>query len=239
MVLGDGLLELKAHISTGEVARLIEATARWVDPETFAVLPVWYPEYARGKLLYNADWSVARRIKKQDSDEVADKKEGNTQANIALCKAMGVIPRDRPHWSCCHIWSVDDPSFVRRNTVVKDHRFFTCVANMVLLPAPLKAFTDVMPEIKAMLRACSAILYGWECDHPDLAASGRLEFDRADFPKSWESSTTVPGVIPINDKIRRNAETRKKRIKRDLEHSGKFYPREEVREALNYWKVSL
>lgn len=39
--------------------------------------------------------------------------------------------------------------------MVQDHQFYSCVANMVLLPAPLKAFTDAMPEVKAMLRVCS------------------------------------------------------------------------------------
>lgn len=74
---------------------------------------------------------------------------------------MGITLKDRPHWTCCHIWGVDDPSFVKANSVVQDHRFFSCVANMILLPTPLKAFTDVMPEVKAMLRQCSGDLFGW------------------------------------------------------------------------------
>jgi hypothetical protein len=238
-VFGDGLVELKKHLSVKEVARLIAETARWVDPETFRLLPVWYPEYARGKHLHNDNWNEIRRIEKKDTGEVQDKKEGNTQANIALCKAMGTTSKVRPNWTCCHIWGVDDPTFARRNTVVKDHRFFTCVANMVLLPTPLKAFTDVVPEIKAMLRSCSATLYGWKCDHPDLAHAKPAVFDPADFPDVWLQPQDVPGIVPINDKIRTAAIERKARIKRELQSAGPHYPREEVRAALRYWNIAL
>jgi hypothetical protein len=48
--------------------------------------------------------------------------------------------------------------------------FFSCVGNMVLLPTPLKAFTDTMPEIKSMLRICARNLYGWQCDHESMSA---------------------------------------------------------------------
>ena len=235
---GDGLLELKKYLSVKEVARLIAATARWADPKTFELLPVWFPEYARGKPLHNNNWNEVRCIAKQDTGEIQDKKEGNTQANIALCKAMGITAKVRPNWTCCHIWGVDDQTFARRNTVVKDHRFFTCVANMVLLPTPLKAFTDVMPEIKAMLRDCSATLYKWKCDHPDLAEEAST-FSRADLPESWLRAEDVPGVVPINDNIRSAANKRKARIRRELNEAGPHYPRNEVREALKYWKMAL
>lgn len=236
---GDGLQELQKHLSVREVARLIADTARWVDPETFKMLPVWYPEYARGKPLHNADWSVVRRIEKRDTGEIQDKKEGNTQASIALCKAMGTTAKARPNWTCCHIWGVDDPTFAKRNTVVKDHRFFTCVANMLLLPTPLKAFTDVMPEVKAMLRECSATLYGWRCDHHDIPASKALGFDLHDYPSAWRLASTVPGVVRINDKIRSDARKRIETIKRDLKDAGPHYPRTQVQEALRYWGIAL
>lgn len=37
---------------------------------------------------------------------------------------------------------MDDASFQFSNVVVMDRRLFSCVGNMVLLPTPLKAFTD-------------------------------------------------------------------------------------------------
>jgi hypothetical protein len=236
---GDGLNVLAKLLSVREVASLIEKTARWVDPETFRILPVWYPEYARGKPLHNANWTVVRRVTKKETGEVQEKKEGNTQANIALCKALGTNSKARPNWTCCHIWGVDDPSFARRNTVVKDHRFFTCVGNMLLLPTPLKAFTDVMPEVKAMLRECSATLYGWRCDHPDLLGGTPPKFDRTDYPSSWLKAETVPGIVKISDKIRRDAQQRKDTIKRDLQHAGVHYPKRAVEDALAYWAIKL
>ena len=48
----DGLAALRAEISLREIASLIERTARWVAPETFKLLPVWYPEHARGQPFY-------------------------------------------------------------------------------------------------------------------------------------------------------------------------------------------
>ena len=36
---GDGLLELKKHLSVREVADMIAKTARWVDPDPFRLLP--------------------------------------------------------------------------------------------------------------------------------------------------------------------------------------------------------
>lgn len=237
----DGLLALKRHMSVAEAARLIAATARWVDPETFRLLPVWYPEFARRAPLYNAGWSVRRHNTNRRSGEVTAKSEGNTQANKGLCEAMGIRAADRLHWSCCHIWGIDDPSFVKANSIVQDHRFFSCIANMTLLPTPLKAFTDVMPEIKAMLRACASELYGWRCDHPDLRDQPREGFDPADYPEPWRGADagSIPGIVPINDRIRRNAERRKARIRQDLDEAGEYYPRAQVRDALAYWSIAL
>jgi len=46
----DGLEISRAEFDLGEVARLIERTAIWVSPETFELLPVWFPEHARRAL---------------------------------------------------------------------------------------------------------------------------------------------------------------------------------------------
>ena len=86
----DGLLVLKRRIDIRSIAALIERTARWVDPETFKLLPVWYPEFARRGALYNANWSIRRQNTNWQSGDVTDKIEGNTQANKALCEAMGI-----------------------------------------------------------------------------------------------------------------------------------------------------
>ncbi|WP_447763418.1 hypothetical protein [Sphingopyxis panaciterrae] len=237
----DGLLELKQHLDVASIAELIAKTARWVDPATFRELPLWYPEHARRSPLYNAGWTERRQNRNRTSKEISDKYEGNTHANTALSLALGYRKRDRPNWSCCHIWGVDDARYMRSNAVVQDHRFFSCVGNMVLLPSPLKAFTDVMPEIKAMLRRCASDLYGWSCDHPDAPPLPKSAYRAADYPACWRGAAKgkVPGLVFISPGIRKSIVARKAAIARDLQQAGEFYPRDAVRAALAYWKIDL
>ncbi len=238
---GDGLTVLKQHLNIATIADLIARTSRWVDPETFRRMPLWYPEYARGTALYNAGWTVRRKNKKRATEVVSDKVEGNSKANAALTSALGLAKRERPNWSCCHIWGIDDPTYSKANSVVQDHRYFSCIANMVLLPSPLKAFTDVVPEIKSMLRRCAAELYGWQCDHEDLAEAVSTGFNAADYPLVWQaaSSGKIPGVMPFSPKIECRIARRKAEIARDIDQAGEFYPRATVLDALRHWKIEL
>lgn len=221
---------------------LIERTARWVDPATFRLLPVWYPEHARGAPFYKDNWSEAQFNKNRQTGHTEHKREVNTYANKALTRALGLRSDDRPNWSCCHIWGVDDSLYQESNIIVRYHCFYSCVANMVLLPTPLKAFTDVMPDVKAMLRVCARNLYGWHCDHPSMArtlATLEAGLDWDAYPKSWprEPQASIPrGMIPLDERIRRMAAQRLNRIRYDLEKAGDNYPRERVREAIVYWK---
>lgn len=239
-MLPDGLDALRAELNLGQMMRLIERTARWVDPATFQLLPVWYPEYARKSFFYKANWTEPQLNKGEH------KQEGNLGGNKALTHALGLRSDNRPNWSCCHIWGVDDARYQESNLVVQDRRFFSCVANMVLLPTPLKAFTDTVPEVKAMLRLCARALYGWHCDHESLiVAVDKVERwgDWDDYPASWprthDESRQPPGVVPLNANIRRDAERRLARIRHDLLNAGPHYPRDEVRSALAYWNIAL
>ncbi|WP_340119460.1 hypothetical protein [Pelagibius sp. 7325] len=241
----DGLDVLRGVLTAREVASLIERTARWVAPETFRLLPVWYPEHARKRYLYNATWTEVRTNTSRTTKRTVDKLEGNTCANKALTLALAMRQKNRPNWSSCHIWGVDDPRYQQSNDVVADPRFYSCVANMVLLPTPLKAFTDTMPEVKAMLRLCAHNLYGWRCDHKALDETNAA-LDRwnlwDDYPKSWPRSSggRMPqGAVPLNPDIEKAAKRRLAAIKRDLEHAGPHYPRESVRAVLDYWKIKL
>ncbi|MHA1598323.1 MAG: hypothetical protein ACTSV1_06335 [Alphaproteobacteria bacterium] len=243
--LPDGAEALKAELKLGDAMRLIESTARWVDPETFNLLPVWYPEHARRALLYKGNWAEPRMNKNRKTRVSVHKTEGNSNANMGLTRSLGLRRGGRKNWSCCHIWGVDDPSYQEANVVVQDHRFFSCVANMVLLPTPLKAFTDAMPDVKAMLRICARNLYEWQCDHESMS-SVNAELDEwqnwDDYPGSWprKAGTTIPiGVMPINTDIRKSASRRRQKIKKDFEIAGPNYPREKVLEALAYWKIDL
>jgi hypothetical protein len=243
--ISDGLDALRKEIGLREIGSLIERTARWVSPETFKLLPLWYPEHARRALFYKVNWSEPQLNKSRTTGNSTHKFEGNVHANEALTVALGLRKKLRPNWSCCHIWGVDDPSFQRTNVVVMDRRFFSCVGNMVLLPTPLKAFTDTLPEVKTMLRICARNLYGWQCDHSEIADVNRALDSWKDwgaYPDSWPRSPgeKLPlGVVPLTPGIRAAIARRKLAIRHDLEKAGKFYPRDEVRAALAYWNIEI
>lgn len=243
--LKDGISALRGVLKLNEVMRLIEHTARWVDPETFRLLPVWYPEHARGTYFYKANWSEPQWNTNRQTGVKVHKREGNLHANKALTHALGLRSKDRPNWSCCHIWGLDDPMFQKGNSIVQDRRYFSCVANMVLLPTPLKAFTDSMPEVKMMLRVCAANLYGWICESDDVgetAAAVRAWNDWSVYPASWprEAGATEPlGVRPLSSRIKHDAQKRVERIRHDLQNAGEFYPREQVQDTLEFWEVKL
>jgi hypothetical protein len=203
--LPDGLTALRDALKLSEVMRQIEHTARWVDPATFRLLPLWYPEHARRCYFYKNNWSEPQMNKNRQSGHTEHKREGNVHANLALTHALGLRSDDRPNWSCCHIWGIDDALYQEANAIVQDRRFFSCVANMVLLPTPLKAFTDTMQEVKAMLRICARYLYGWHCDH-EGAAEGFAAIegwtDWSAYPQSWPTAqrATLPkGGAKVDD----------------------------------------
>ena len=240
----DGQEALRRELGLSEIMRLIERTACWVDPQTFRYLPVWYPEHARRSLFYKSNWSEPQMNTNRKTRESVHKSEGNVHANKALTSALGLRPKERPHWSCCHIWGLDDASFQASNVVVQDHRYFSCVANMVLLPTPLKAFTDVMAEVKMMLRVCARHLYGWSCEHEDLVglvAQAESWADWDGYPESWPrpGKSSLPlGVVHFSQRIKSAADRRLAVIRRDLISAGQYYPRSEVRKALDHWGIS-
>lgn len=239
----DGLDALRAELSLSEIMRLIERTARWVDPETFRLLPVWYPEYRRRGLFYKSDWSEPQLNRNRETGVTIHKFEGNRYANRALTHALGLRSDDRPNWSCCHIWGVDDVTYASTNLVVQDARYYSCVANMVLLPTPLKAFTDVMPAVKAMLRACAFHTYAWRCEHDAVSSIEVLAAGHDDaYPTSWPNDHRggLPlGTMELTPAIRRDASRRLDRIRRDLLEAGEYYPREQVRAVAEYWKIAI
>lgn len=243
--LPDGLEALRRELSLADVMGLIERTARWVDPETFKYLPVWFPEHARRSLFYKANWSEPQMNRNRQTGDSIHKTEGNLHGNKALTLALGLRARERPNWSCCHIWGIDDGLYQTSNAVVQDRRYFSCVANMVLLPTPLKAFTDVMTEVKMMLRVCALHLYGWSCDHEEVAdvADQVAEWGNWDaYPESWPKPgrPSLPlGTAKFSSRVKDAADRRKAAIRMDLVSAGPHYPRDEVRKVLDYWSISL
>ena len=120
----DGLVALREVLSLKEIASLIERTARWVAPETFQLLPVWFPEHSRQGSLYKGNWSEPQMNKNQITGQSVRKAESNVYASKALTLALGLSSKSRTNWSCCHIWGVDDPNYQLSNAVVRDRRFF-------------------------------------------------------------------------------------------------------------------
>jgi hypothetical protein len=185
-----------------------------VDPETFRRLPIWYPEYHRGAPIYDAKYERQYTNKKRGGEDVSLKTEPNIQAGKAIRQAMGIPVSWRGYnWTVCHIWGIDDPTFQQSNVIVRDPCYYSCVGNMVLLPTPLKALTDSVPELKHMLRVCAYNIYGWvpvAPDAPDLA--DRVELVRggavfADYPQSWPRTPgekLPPGIMPYNAAVEAN-----------------------------------
>ena len=242
-VLPNGIDALNAVLTIGQAMHLIASTARWVDPEIFKLLPVWYPESGRSALMYKKNWTEPLTNTERYSGKSIHKRQGNGNANETLTKALGLRAKDRSDWSCCHIWGNDDPKFQATNLVVRDHRFYTCVANMVLLPTPLKAFTDSMQQVKAMIRICARNLYRWQCDHETLLESN-AELDCWDdwehYPSSWPRNPgdcPPPGIMSMNVHSHDAAKRRWNAIRCQLEEAGPHYPRKKVLEALEYWSL--
>ena len=104
----DGLVALRDVLSLKEIASLIERTARWVSPEAFQLLPVWFLERSRKGLLYKGNWSERQMNKNQITGQSVHKSEANVYASKALTLALGLSSKSRPNWSCCHIWGIDD-----------------------------------------------------------------------------------------------------------------------------------
>jgi len=240
----DGLEVLREQLDLLTIMRLIEDTALWVDRETFEYLPVWYPEEARRDLMYKSNWSEVQKNTSKVSGETVHKRVGNGGANKALTMALGMKAKNRPNWTCCHIWGVDDPTYQKSNFVASDKRFYSCVGNMILLPTPLKAFTDVMQEVKDMLRIASSYYYDWLPDHPDLPTLSNIEaacnWDA--YPDSWPSKVKLAspkGIVQFNDVIKKNADKRLLAVSKLLANPGTYFPTQEVLDVLNYWKIGL
>jgi hypothetical protein len=235
----DGLVMLEKSMPV--VIELIVGTARWVHPDTFKALPLWYPEFARGQILHDATWS------KNTLNKGNEKRETNVYAGKALVAALGTGKGKKPlNWTVCHIWGVDNPLFQKSNTVVRDSRFYSCIGNMVWLPTPLKGFTDSVPEIKKILRTCAYYLYGWACEHEEVKTeAAEIESGHIPdaYPKVWPTEKQrclPPGTAPYNSIVDAAIQKRKAKIKKDRSHHGlPNYPRDQVEQALAFWSIEI
>jgi hypothetical protein len=95
----DGLEEIRNEMP--KIVEIIVRTARWVHPDTFHALPVWYPETARKLPLYDAKWGTVYKNTNKLTALVSDKVEPNIKAGKAFIAALGARKTD--NWTVCHI----------------------------------------------------------------------------------------------------------------------------------------
>jgi hypothetical protein len=238
----DGLAEIRDDLPV--VIEMIARTARWVHPDTFRALPLWYPETARGRPLFTPSWNAIYSIKNQVTKLVSEGRESNQKAGKALVAALGV--KKTTNRTVCHIWGTDDPKFQKSNRVVRDPRYYTCVGNMISLPTPLKGFADSVPEIKEMLRICAFHLYHWTCEHGDVLAEAGAVRDAGLPPHYPEHSPHAElrrlprGTMPFSNRVRAAIDKRKDELRRLLcDTTLTRFPKDEVRNVLDFWKIAL
>ncbi len=244
-VIPDGNAEIADKIPL--IVEIIARTCRWVHPDTFRQLPVWCPWTARGRPLYDSTWQRRYTNTKRTTNVAVEKFEGNVAASKSLVTALGVASPKPRNWTVCHIWGYDDPAFATQGSIVQDPRYYSCIANMVWLPTPLKGFTDALPEIKVMLRTCAFYLYGWACEHESVAAqtqSIRGGSIPDGYPNTWPApdrpNLLPPGTAPNTPGIRAEIDRRKGNFRAMLaDESLTHFPRDEVRKVLEFWKVAI
>ncbi len=223
--IGDGLAAFADAVDPVAMAEMLNKLVRWPDPEAVARLPVWFPELARKMPLYKAGWMERATNKKRP------KTEGNTSANTALTRTLNQSSKARPHWTCCHIWGNDDTSYASGHSEVNDPRYYSSPANMVLVPTPLKAITDFVPQFKIALRLTAYRLYGFLPDARTLP-------DRADagdwMPIEW-TEPAGPAVVRFGKVAETAMKRRVAQISDDLKLVGTAYPAGQVRETIGYW----
>jgi hypothetical protein len=241
----DGNEEIRKEIP--QIVEIIARTARWVNPETFRQLPVWCPYVARGHVLYDKTWTTQYKNTKRLTGETTGRTEPNIAAGKALVEALGITGRKPRNWSVCHIWGYDDPSFTAAGSIVRDPRYYSCLANMIWLPAPLKSFTDSLPEVKVMLRTCAFYLYDWACEHETVQAQAdaiRAGSMPENYPATWPGADRKhllpPGTAPFTREVGTRITRQKEKIKSMLADDTLMnFPRENVRDVLRFWKIEL
>ena len=130
-----------------------------------------------GNRLRSSSWSAApntrryRAGKNEKKGQIVDeiRLDDNTYANYAIKRAIGFLNQELRGFAVCHLWPQS----------TYDHRYHTCVANLVLLPAPLAGLSDHHPGVRHALTYRSFDLFGWyptEADAPTKPA---------DYPTTW------------------------------------------------------
>lgn len=223
------------------VMHLVARTARWVDPAVFRALPVWHPAFHRKMPLFQADWQTPQLLRKIDRAV-----ETNFKAQETLDAALGIAPESRKNWTCCHVWGYSDETF-QSASPTNDPRFYTCVANMVQLPTPLKALTDSLPRVQAALRTCAWHLYGWTPPVDEFAEAAAIRAGHVpeDYPEFWPlpgRPARPPLLHAATDRVMGAVARRRAKLGREIAEAraGRLgqYPLDSVRSVLDHWGLA-
>lgn len=141
----DGLVELDQPIARRVLIDLVSKTSYWADKKVFKHLRdknkfgVWYEHVARGR----PKGTVRKKTLLDD----------NTYANYAIKRALAGDHRMfRPRsFRVCHIY----------DGKTKDHRYYTCIANLVLLPSAIHSLTDHYKPVMDVLKYRAYEYYRW------------------------------------------------------------------------------
>jgi len=133
-----------------DLGKLVSMTGVWANPETFRHLRkihddgTWHPNCRR-----------YQQAKGEKRREIVDgiKLDDNTFANAAIKEAVGYARKDVVGYHVSHVWPL----------TCYDHRYHTCIANLVLLPAPIAGLSDYDSGIEEILKFRAYDLFGW---HP-------------------------------------------------------------------------
>lgn len=144
---GDLLVAAAVERLGIDLSSLLAETAIWASPEVFQLLKsenahaTWYPMARR---------AYEKRGEKKGQRVGDVRLDDNTYANVAIKRAVGRTGCIR-NVHACHVWP----------RTAYDQRYYTCIANLVLLPRSIAGLSDHHPPMTAALQYRSFDLYGW------------------------------------------------------------------------------
>ena len=143
----DGNKELEKALEelNIDLAKLVALTSVWANPKVV--------DFLREQNEFGVWYLNIRRFKSKKGEKKGEKINGvllddNSYANTAIKAATGI---KTINYHACHVWEKS----------CYDEKYHTCIANLVLIPAPLAGLTDYHPEITEILKYKAFELFSW------------------------------------------------------------------------------
>src|SRR5262245_26844407 len=160
IILREAIEKNNIHLSV-----LIAETALWADPAVHRILIV---ENGTGCFFPNTRRSKLGQGEKRTGVVGSIRLDNNAYANHAIKQSIG-LGRSAVGFEACHIWP----------NSCYDERYYTVIANLVLIPRALASLSDHSTEVRQVLQYRAFELYTWypmEHDEPK-----RPDF----YPTNW------------------------------------------------------